>query len=130
MNDRKPPAMMDLPMPWLGKPGAPHPIEDAGRRAFAAFSQASAIATETAQSVLAKQQRIVEGEFRRFIERMHAMSGSQPGADTFEKEARAIQESMQTTTVELRAINEIILNGNRKMLELWMSAFKPDGEKK
>ena len=130
MSERKPPAGPDFALPWLNQAAAPQALEDAGRRAFTAFNQAGALATEMAQAVLAKQQRIVDGEFRRLLERMHAMGSVQNGAGVLEKEAQAIRESIETTTSEMRAINEILLNGNRKMLELWLSCFDAAGGKK
>jgi hypothetical protein len=130
MSDRKPPVGPEFGLPWLDQAIAPQALEDAGRRAFTAFNQAGALATEMAQAVLARQQQIVDGEFRRFLERMHAMGSVQSGAGVLEKEAQAIRESIETTTSEMRAINEILLNGNRKMLELWLNCFAAPGEKK
>ena len=130
MSDRKPSGGPDLRLPWLEQQGAPKALEDAGRRAFTAFNQAGALATEMAQAVLAKQQHIIDTEFRRFLERMQDMGRLQPGPGMLEKEARAIRESIEATTSEMRAINEILLSGNRKMLELWISCFNPEGEKK
>jgi hypothetical protein len=128
MSDTKPTVGPDLP--WLDPKLAPRALEDAGRRAFNAFNQAGALATEMAQAVLAKQQRIVDGEFRRFVERVQDVGRVQSGGSVLEKEAQAIRESIEATTAEMRTINEILLNGNRKMLELWLSCFDVSGGKR
>jgi hypothetical protein len=130
MSDRKPTDGPNFSLPWLDQTMAPQALGDAGRRAFNAFNQAGALATEMAQAVLAKQQRIVDGEFRRFVDRVQDMGRAPSGGDVLEKEARAIRESIEATTAEMRTINEILLNGNRKMLELWLSCFDGSGGKR
>jgi hypothetical protein len=117
-------------LPWPGQGAVPQALEDASRRAFAAYNEAGALASEMAQSVLARQQRIIDGEFRRFVERVHDAGQVKSGVQLLENEARALRESIETTTSEMRAINEVLLNGNRKMLDLWLRCFDVGGEEK
>lgn len=94
-------------LPWLP-----------GGEAFASLGRATMLVSDTMDAVMKKQVEIWSQETTRFMEHMEKIGRLQSPADLVATEACVLRDSVESTRAELQAINDILIDGGHKLLDL------------
>jgi hypothetical protein len=116
---------LDLWFRWLSLGNAVPGLREAQDRALTTHSRAGHLWSTTALALLSKQTHMLTVEMNRFAETVQEIGRITSVEQVLAAQAKGVQTTIETTTANMREINEIVVRNGRGPLELCVDDSKP-----